>query len=46
MVEMSFMVAETVYIPYVGGQIMMLSLEGRQKMRRMMSIASSEPLPM
>src|SRR5690242_15247259 len=42
---MSLECAETVYIPYVGGQTRILSREGAQKQRRRQSIASSLPTP-
>ena len=41
----SFTCALTEYIPYVGGQISILSRPGVQKQRMMLSMASSEPTP-
>ncbi len=43
--EMSFTCADTLYMPYVGGQVRILSLPGTQKARIKASIASSEPTP-
>ena len=43
--EMSFMHADTLYIPYVGGQVRIEEVPGMQKQRSMASIASSEPTP-
>mmetsp|Transcript_1732 Transcript_1732/g.3209 ORF Transcript_1732/g.3209 Transcript_1732/m.3209 type:complete len:201 (-) Transcript_1732:193-795(-) len=41
----SLTAAQTLYMPYVGGVVMTLSREGTQKMRKSMSMASSEPTP-
>jgi hypothetical protein len=41
----SFTHADTLYIPYVGGQTRIDSCAGTQKQRRRASIASSEPTP-
>lgn len=37
--------ALTLYMPYVGGHVRILSFPGRQKHRSRASIASSEPTP-
>lgn len=42
---MSFVCADTEYMPYVGGQTSILSTEGMQKQRSRASIASSLPTP-
>ena len=43
--EMSLTCAETVYIPYVGGQTRIEDAPGGQKTRINVSMASSEPTP-
>ena len=43
--DMSLIWALTLYMPYVGGQTRILSMEGRQKARRRASMVSSEPTP-
>src|SRR5674476_728756 len=41
----SLIFAQTLYIPYVGGQVIILLLPGSQKIRKARSITSSLPLP-
>src|SRR5450631_1153079 len=43
--RISLIFAQTLYIPYVGGQVIILLLPGSQKIRKERSITSSLPLP-
>ena len=44
-ISTSLTCAETAYMPYVGGQVRIWSMPGRQKHRRRASMASSLPTP-